>query len=242
MWIVNGVKYNWGQVAQMIRSGTWTVEEAARNICMSPKGIVMRLGLTPGAGTGAGLGGAGAGTFLGLPTVAGVATAVGIGLVGAAVLIIGAGLYYHYTADKPVDFGDRKADIERMTRLPEEERESLRRVEEPVAVEARSTEKYHVWVMGGYKEVIVGRKTVIEEQPSNTLKLWGLEPIKVKDRNPEWRSVLGPFDTAEEARRAYEENVIAGSLRHLPLSAGTVMRFRFDNQEHHVDNALRFLR
>jgi hypothetical protein len=101
---------------------------------------------------------------------------------------------------------------------------------------------YGVFVGGGYNEVIVGQLPVILETPSSSLVGWGTDAKKVKDTGAKFTMVLGPFQTMEEARRAYEENKIPGSERIKPFASGTSARFKFDGAEHDIDNALRLLR
>jgi hypothetical protein len=102
---------------------------------------------------------------------------------------------------------------------------------------------YGVFVGGGYDEVIVGRRSVSLDTPTTDLTGWGLDNRKkVRDVNPTFRMVLGPFDTADKARQAYNESKIAGTERDRPNGGATVARFRFDNKEHMIDNATRVLR
>ncbi len=113
----------------------------------------------------------------------------------------------------------------------------------PGAKAVQKAETYGVYVGGGYDEVIVGRMSDILDTPTPQLVGWGLDNTKkVKDTGATFRMVLGPFNTADEARRAYEDSKIAGTERDLPLARGTVARFRFDGKDHMIDNATRVLR
>jgi hypothetical protein len=107
------------------------------------------------------------------------------------------------------------------------------------------TDKYYIWIVGGHNEIIVGRRSVIEDAESRSLSGWGLEPTKVKDLKPPpaWAAHAGPFETAAEAKAAYEEMLIPGTTRDLPLAMGLVSKFKFDGgKERHMENALRFNR
>jgi hypothetical protein len=176
-------------------------------------------------------------------TAATVAGTVGVTAVLGILAYLLSGYLGARAADRPVEYGDQGANIQRMLNIPEGQRDGLRKVDQPESIEPVSNrEGYAIWLVGAGKEVIVGRKSVIEEQPSSSLIGWGLDPILVKRRNPGFQQI-GPFyRTAEEARIAYQRNLQPGSIRRLPLARGMVARFDFDGQEHAINNALRFLR
>lgn len=116
-----------------------------------------------------------------------------------------------------------------------------RNVDEPV-VQKKSSEPYGVFVGGGYNEVIVGQESVIMGATTSSLIGWGRDSSKtVKDTGATFRMVLGPFKTAEEARRAFDENLEPGSERIKPFASGRCARFKFDGKEHDIDNAFRLI-
>lgn len=172
------------------------------------------------------------GSWLGLSGTA--ATVAGV-LVVTAVLggvTYGAATYLGSKAgDKPVQAG------------PAASGEHTRKVDAPPESPGKSPDPYGVFVGGGYNEVIVGQLPVILEARSSSLIGWGNDSSKkVKDTGAKFTMVLGPFKTAEEARKAYEANKVPGSQRIKPLATGTCARFTFDGKEHDIDNALRMLR
>jgi len=48
--------------------------------------------------------------------------------------------------------------------------------------------------------------------------------------------VLGPFSTQAQAIRAYCENIVPNTTHVLPLAAGTKAKFKYDGNEHDLDN------
>ncbi|MFO0967663.1 MAG: hypothetical protein U0793_19045 [Gemmataceae bacterium] len=233
----------------MIRNGTWTLEEAWQYAGGRWSEAFLRQQLQAGAYLGA-AGEAGAGAAA--PVVAGGATGLSAGTIAtiAGGLLVAAvataGIAYlagSLSGDKETAWGaEKKGDIRAMLSMPSEERETLRKVEDPVSVRpAEPREGYAIWLVGDRKEVIVGRKSEVEEQPSRGLIGWGLAATKVKDTRVAWEKVGEFHDTPEKARAAYDKALQPGTRRILPLAAGTVARFNFDDQPHHIDNATRFL-
>lgn len=116
-----------------------------------------------------------------------------------------------------------------------------RNVDDPV-IQKKSSEPYGVFVGGEYNEVIVGQESVILDATVSSLVGWGRDSSKkVRDTGATFRMVLGPFKTAEEARRAFDENKVPNSERIKPFASGTCARFKFDDKEHDIDNAFRLL-
>lgn len=238
-------------IVNMVRNGVWTLQEAVQYSGGRYSARIILQAVQSGAfmGTEAAASTAVATTTGGAVVVGGAAVTgttvamIGIGLLIAILAVLGVSSYLgERAAETPVEFGaEKKTEIESMLVRPPEEREVLRKIEEPVVVRGVETEPYAIWLVGDRGEVIVGRKSVIEEQPSCSLVGWGLDPKKVKTFNPKFVKIGADYRTADEALKAYQEAFIAGSTRHLPLAMGTVGRFRFDGQEHRIDNALRFL-
>ncbi|VTU01869.1 unnamed protein product [Gemmataceae bacterium] len=111
------------------------------------------------------------------------------------------------------------------------------------APDANSKEVYGVFLVGPGEEVICGRRSVIEGTPKGNLHGWGLDHVTtVGQSGVELRMIRGPFDTAEETRRAYEADLLPETVRDMGIANHTRARFRFDNKEHMIDNATRLLR
>ena len=155
----------------------------------------------------------------------------GISLAGVLMGAVALGIAGYVTYKAANYFGERAGDAAVRGR----------NVQSPVRTGVTS-EKYGVYVGGGYNEVIVGQLSVIMSAPASTLVGWGTDRTKtVRDTGASFRMVLGPFDTAAQARQAYQDNIVAGSQRVKPAARGTVARFKFDGQEHDIDNAMRLL-
>ena len=117
-----------------------------------------------------------------------------------------------------------------------------RNVVEPI-VQKKSSEPYDVFVGGQYNEVIVGQKSAILEATISTLVGWGTDSSKtVKDTGATFEMVLGPFNNAQDARRAFDENKVLISERIKPLASGKCGKFKFDGKEYDIDNAFRLLK
>jgi hypothetical protein len=101
-------------------------------------------------------------------------------------------------------------------------------------------EPYYLFLVGKQEEVIVARKSVLLNKRCSALSKWGLSSTLVKDV-PGMKIVPKSqgFPTAEMAKRYYLSQKI--SERTLPLAAGKVAKFKFDGQEHPVNNALSLL-
>jgi len=104
----------------------------------------------------------------------------------------------------------------------------------------KSGEKYGVYLVGN--EIVCGQLAEMLEMPSSDFLGWGLDSSKkVKDTGNGFKLVLGLFDTAEQTREAYGNNIVPGSMHGRPLGLGPVAKFKFDDKEHTVENATRFL-
>jgi hypothetical protein len=105
---------------------------------------------------------------------------------------------------------------------------------------------YAIWLVGDGEEVICGRRSEIEKTPTGHLHGWGLDNVKtVGESGVSFKMARGPFPTAEEARKAYEAELIPGSTRDHNVANYTSAQFRFStkkDQRHMIDNATRFLR
>jgi hypothetical protein len=101
-------------------------------------------------------------------------------------------------------------------------------------------ELYYLFLVGKQEEVIVARKSVLLNKRCRDLSKWGLGSTLVKDV-PGMKIVPKSqgFPTAEMAKRYYLSQKI--SERTLPLAAGKVAKFKFDGQEHPINNALGLL-
>lgn len=167
------------------------------------------------------------------PTPAGPAAASS-GAAGCFVIILIVGGIAAYA---------NRTDIEKWWNKQQIGRQNAPAVKNQPQQKQQQQDPYGVFVGGGYDEVIVGRMSVILDTPTPNLSGWGLDNTKkVRDLNPNFRMVLGPYDTADDARRAYDANKIAGSQYDRPNGGATVARFRFDGKEHMIDNATRVLR
>src|SRR5262249_39689813 len=142
-----------------------------------------------GAAGGGGAGGLGAGAAGGLG--AGSIAAICGGLLIAAAATYGIACYAgSRSGGHPVGLrAEKTADIRALLATPEGEREILRKVEEPASVRPASREAHAIWLVGDRKEVIVGRKSEIEEQLCRSLIGWGLGTTKVKDSGVSWQKV-----------------------------------------------------
>jgi hypothetical protein len=162
--------------------------------------------------------------------LAGVVTT---GLILAMIVLGAAYYYYNHDLRPPVEYGPAALD-----------RPSEPALKPAVTVEpARPSEPYAIWlvVVGDHKEVMVGRKSVIEEQPSTSVIGWGISSKKVKDHDPTWQKVSIDFYTTADAQAAYDAAIVPGSLRTLTLVSGTVVRLTFADGEYKCDNVTRFL-
>ena len=90
--------------------------------------------------------------------------------------------------------------------------------------------------------MFVGRKSALGALKHWEIRGWGQSSKVVGEAI--FRDVLNrQFNTAEEAKAAYMENMIPGSNHPRPLGLGPVARFQFDGgaTEHCIENALTFL-
>jgi hypothetical protein len=146
-----------------------------------------------------------------------------------------------------VAYGAKGDAIKQMRGVPEEQRQlprdegGLRNTAPPRATPAVPAEDYFIFTGGRYNEVLVGQKSVIEAAPCRSLVGWGLDSKTVKEAGTVLTVRRGPFRTADQARAAYEAE-LDGSPRIKPLACGTCCKFKFDGQNHDMDNALRFCR
>jgi hypothetical protein len=106
----------------------------------------------------------------------------------------------------------------------------------PTAVPATATPSEPYGVFLANDEVLVGRRTDLENTATCNLRGWGLDcNRKVKDA-VSLSQVLGPFPTSEAARQAFCAALVPGSWRVVPLGAGSKARFSFAGQELWVNN------
>lgn len=97
-------------------------------------------------------------------------------------------------------------------------------------------EAFGVFLAKGY--ILVGKQSEIEATPTPNLRGWGRDASKKVADAATLKMVLGPFDTYEEARKAYCAAMIPGSHRILPLvAADRVARLNFDNKDYNISNA-----
>lgn len=118
----------------------------------------------------------------------------------------------------------------------------------PKAGAKRVDEKdgYAIWLIGKDEEVICGRRSEIEKAPMGSLHGWGLDWKKtVGESGSEFKLARGPFATLDEAKRAYEAELVPNATRDHGISNYTSAEFRFSTKptkRHMIDNATRFLK
>lgn len=98
---------------------------------------------------------------------------------------------------------------------------------------------YAVFTAGS--DVLVGMRGVLEAIPTCKLYGRGNDCAKLVGK-VEWVQSLGSFATFEEARKAFEANIVPGSQRDVPFTRGRdrQAKLKFDGKTYEIQNALRF--
>lgn len=216
----------WSTTIRNLADGTWSLQEAARQMAMSTRGILAQLQVQArmggpladsarqalrtiqAAGAAGAAGGLGARVLLG-QLAARLGVSVGTLVLGttAVVTILVVGGIYWATRDSGT-----------------------------TATAAPAEEPYGVFLVED--DVMVGQQTKIVATNACDLLGWGLECAPIGPGGASISMVIGPFATWDEARTAYCETLQADTIYAPPLTSnGYKAKFGFDGAEHWMQNA-----
>lgn len=106
-------------------------------------------------------------------------------------------------------------------------------------VPAPSDQEAYAVYLAANNEILVGQRTQLEGLATCGLTGWGINCEQTVAQVTSLTQVLGPFDSMEEARAAFCNDLVAGSVRYPPLVVGFVGTMSFDGEEHWISNAPR---
>jgi YVTN family beta-propeller protein len=85
--------------------------------------------------------------------------------------------------------------------------------------------------------MFVDQESVFKSKRTCDISGWGTDCSKTVGDSVQLTKVKGPFNSYEEATKAYCADIVPGTAHSIPLTSGSKAKFNFDGQEHWIDTA-----